>query len=106
MGRTRRGLALLAAIAVAMLSAWAALVGMVWGFGLKCDDGCSSIGDHWTDDPDSWQWTAWGWSGIGVFVLSLIALVLVLARRRNAAWMAYAAWLVFAAVFATLIFSA
>jgi hypothetical protein len=89
-----------------MLSAWAALIGMVWGFGLKCDDGCSSIGNHWTDDPDSWQWTAWGWSGIGVFVLSLIALVLLVVRRRDAAWVAYAAWLVLAAVFATLMFSA
>src|SRR4029453_9271806 len=58
----RAGTLLLAA-GIAAASAFGALVGLFWGFGLTCDDSCSS-GPLWRDDPNAWQWQAFGTVGI------------------------------------------
>lgn len=94
--------ALLLALGLAVLSGWAALLGMVWGFSLQCDDSCSTPAGDWHDDPDAWQWSALGWTGIALFALAVVGLVLV-ALRRGAAAPVFAAWAVAGAAFLALL---
>ena len=94
---------LLLAIGLAVLSGWAALVGMLWGFGLQCDESCSTPAQSWSDDPGAWQWAAFGWAGIALLALAVAGLVLV-ARRRRAVAPVYAAWAVAGTAFLALLF--
>ena len=50
---------ILLAVGAVGISAFGALIGLVWGFGLKCDDACSTV-PGWRNDPDAWQWDAFG----------------------------------------------
>ena len=63
----RRILALVFAFAIGLVSAGAGFVGIVWGFGLKCDDSCGEP-PPWRDDQDAWQWSALGWTGVAAAV--------------------------------------
>jgi len=92
---------LVLALAIAAVSGFAALVGTLWGFGLKCDDSCSSL-PPWRNDPDAWQWNALGWIGLGAFACSLIFLVAVAAGRRTIASVALVSLGLLAAAFLVL----
>jgi hypothetical protein len=95
--QTRRPAALLLALAVAVVTGCAALVGMLWGFGLKCDDTCGTP-PPWRRDENAWQWSALGWLGIGAFAFAVLFVVALAARRLIAAsviavvWTGLAAW--------------
>jgi uncharacterized BrkB/YihY/UPF0761 family membrane protein len=98
---TRRVTSLALAILVAAISAFGALLGMVYGFGLKCDESCDSP-SQWRDNPDAWQWTALGSLGVCTFACALVLLVAVLLRRKRIAWSALVAWGVVGALFVYL----
>jgi hypothetical protein len=83
----RRLVLILLALLIVLVSGWAAFVGTFWGFGLKCDDSCSTL-PGWQEDADAWQWSALGWSSIGTFVCALLLLGALIARRRALAWVA------------------
>jgi cell division protein FtsW (lipid II flippase) len=89
------------AIGIAALSGFGALVGSTWGFGLKCDDSCSTP-PPWREDPNAWQWDAFGWIGIGGFVCALVFVIVVVLRRKLVAWVALGSWAVLAIVFLKL----
>ena len=89
------------ALAVATTSGYAALTGLVWGFGLKCDDSCSEP-PPWRDDPNAWQWDALGVVALGGFACSLIFLVAVAAGRRTIASTAFVSWGLLAVAFLML----
>lgn len=88
-GRHLVGLAL--ALGVAAASAFLALVAVLWGFALKCDDSCSTA-RGWREDPNAWEWSAFGWVGIGGFVAALLVLIAIALRRKLVAWFALALW--------------
>ena len=95
------------AIGLAGVSAFGALMGMFWGFGLKCDDSCStpppSLGPgRWRDNPDSWQWSALGWVAIGGFICAFVFLTLVAARLRVWAFAALVLWAMLAVAYIDL----
>jgi hypothetical protein len=94
--RARRILALVLALAIAVISAGAGFAGMVWGFGLRCDDTCGEA-PPWRDDEDAWQWSALGWTGIAAAGLAIAFLIALGLRLRPVAAIAAAGWL---AVFA------
>jgi hypothetical protein len=83
----RRAGAFLLATGIVAASSFAALVGLVWGFGLKCDDSCS-IGPHWREDPQAWQWNAFGIAGPVGLGCALVLLAAVVLRLR---WLAVCA---------------
>jgi hypothetical protein len=89
------------AIAVVGITGFAALIGLLWGFGLKCDDSCSAP-PPWRNDPSAWQWSALGTIGIGGFGASLIFVVAVAAGRRITASVALALWALLAVAFLRL----
>jgi hypothetical protein len=91
----------LLAIGIATISGFAALVGLVWGFGLKCDDSCGEA-PPWRDDPSAWQWNALGAVAIGGFVCSLLLVAAVVSRRRALASAALVSWGFLAVAFLTL----
>ena len=72
----QRILALALALGVAAAGGFGALVGVTFGFGLKCGDSCS-VGPRWRDDPDSWQWETFGMLGIAGFVSGVLFLAAV-----------------------------
>jgi hypothetical protein len=91
-----RALALLLALTAWACSAWALLVGVVWGLGLKCDDSCSAR-EGWRGDPDAWQWNGLAALGVLAFVAGAAFFVFVWRRRP---WSAAAAMVVgFGSVF-------
>ena len=96
-----RAFSLLLALAVIVATGFAALVGMLWGFGLKCDDSCSTP-PPWRDDPNSWQWDALGGSAVAAFALALLFGIGVAARRPVLASAALAAAGALAYVFLVL----
>ena len=98
-----RLLALLLTLLVVAISGWAALVGWLWGFGLKCDESCSDIGGAWREDSDAWQWSALGWSGIGVLSCALLLFTALIARRRALAWLAAGGWVALGVAFLVLL---
>ena len=87
----RRAGAFLLATGIVAVSFFEALTGVFWGFGLKCDDSCSS-GPRWRDSPDSWQWEAFGIAGIAGLGCALAFLVAIAFRLRWLAACALAAW--------------
>jgi hypothetical protein len=87
--------------AVATVSGFAALIGLFWGFGLKCDDSCGDP-PPWRDDVNAWQWDALGAIGMGALVCSLVFVVTLAAGRRMLASLALAAWGLAALVFLML----
>lgn len=102
MNRSARWIvAILLALAIAAISAMAALVGAFWGFGLTCDDSCSRL-PPWRNDPDAWQWRALGWTGIAAFATALLFLVSIAMRRRIVAGLAGAAWIALAVPYIVL----
>ena len=89
-------------IGLAAISGFAALVGVLWGFGLKCDDSCGTP-PPWRNDPNAWQWNAFGAVAVGGFVCSLILVAAVAFRRRSLASAALASWGILALAFLTLL---
>jgi hypothetical protein len=65
---------------------------MVWGFVLKCDDGCSSPARVWRDDPHAWQWDAIGWISVGGLACAALLLVAVLIAHIRLASVAVVMW--------------
>jgi hypothetical protein len=94
MSRAQRGLIVLGALAVTLFSGWVALVGIIWGFGLKCDDGCSGDPQSWDENADAWQWNAFGAATLVLFAIAVGVLVLAARRRERDAAVAFAVWLV------------
>jgi hypothetical protein len=80
------------------MSGFAALVGALWGFGLKCDDSCGGV-TRWRDNPDAWQWNALGTVGLVGFACAVALLVAVAARRRGLASAAALVWCLLAVGF-------
>jgi hypothetical protein len=97
----RRTSSLLLAAGIAAASGFGALIGIFWGFGLKCDDSCSS-GPRWREDPDASQWHTFGTVGIAGFVCALVFLAAVALRSRALALGALAVWAVLAGAFMVL----
>ena len=89
----RRVGASLLAMGIVAVSCFAALIGMLWGFELKCDDSCS-IGSHWRESPESWQWEAFGYAGLAALGCALVL--------RWLAFFALVAWAGLAWEFMTL----
>ena len=100
-GLLRLGTAFLT-LGLVALSGWGALVGITFGFGLKCDDRCSTLGS-WRDDPQAWQWQAFGFAGIGLFLSALVLLGAVVLGRTRAAVAAFVAWALIGLAFAALL---
>lgn len=90
------------ALALVAVSAGAALVGAFWGFGLKCDDSCSSA-PGWREDPNAWQWNALGNAGITALLCSAIFIVSIAAGKRTLASLALGLWAVSAISFLSLL---
>ena len=97
----RRISSLFLAAGIAVASGFGALIGVFWGFGLKCDDSCSS-GPLWRDDPDASQWHTFGTLGIAGFGCALVFLAAVALRSRWLALGALAVWAVLAGAFMVL----
>jgi hypothetical protein len=97
----QRAAGILLAAGIAAASGFAALIGMFWGFGLTCDDSCSS-GPLWRDDPDAWQWQAFGIVGIAGCASALLFLAAVALRWRWLALATLAVWAVLAGAFMVL----
>lgn len=97
----RRAGAFLLATGIVAASCFAALIGMLWGFELRCDDSCS-IAPHWREDPESWQWNAFGIAGLVGLGCALVLLAAVLFRLRWLAVCALTAWAGLAWGFMTL----
>ena len=89
------------ALVIAAFSGFGALVGLVWGLSLKCDDSCSTA-PPWRDDPNSWQWDAFAWVGIAGFVCALVFLSVIILGRTRVAWLSLASWAALAVVFLRL----
>jgi hypothetical protein len=89
------------AAGIVAASGFGALIGVFWGFGLKCDDSCSSA-PLWRDDPDAWQWQAFGTVGIAGFASALVFLAAVALRWRWLALAALAVWAALAGAFMVL----
>ncbi|HEU0304005.1 MAG TPA: hypothetical protein VFR32_05435 [Gaiellaceae bacterium] len=98
---TQRVASLLLASVIAASSAYGALIGVFWGFGLKCDDSCSSA-PLWRDDPNAWQWDALGTVALAGFACGLIFLLALTLRWRLFSLVVLAAWATLAAAFLTL----
>ena len=86
---------------IVAVSCFAALIGMLWGFELKCDDSCS-IGSHWRESPESWQWEAFGYAGLAALGCALVLLGAIAFRLRWLAFFALVAWAGLAWEFMTL----
>jgi len=97
----RRASILLLAAGIAAASGFGALIGLFWGFGLKCDDSCSSA-PFWRDDPDAWQWHAFGTVGIAGFASALVFLAAISLRWRLLALATLAVWALLAGAFMVL----
>jgi len=91
----RRAGAFLLATGIVAVSCFAALSGMLWGFELKCDDSCS-IGPHWRESPESWQWEAFGIAGLAGLGCAVVLLGAVVFRLRWLALCMLTAWAGFA----------
>ncbi|MGH3071972.1 MAG: hypothetical protein ACRDNB_06840 [Gaiellaceae bacterium] len=100
--RSRTAFALLVAAAIAAASGGAALIGLLWGFGLQCDDTCGEP-PPWRDDPEAWQWSALGWIGIASLACSAVLLFLLPGRRRIPTAVAGATWVGLGAAFIVLL---
>jgi hypothetical protein len=97
----RLGGSLVLATGVAGISGLGALLGMLWGFGLKCDDSCGTP-PPWRENPSAWQWDALGIVGIAGFVCALGLLAAVALRRRPIALAALVSWALLAGAFIRL----
>jgi hypothetical protein len=86
---------------VATVSGFAALSGLFWGFGLKCDDSCGDP-PPWRDDVNAWQWEALGVVGVVAFGCSLVFVVALAAGRRTLASLALTAWVLAAVAYLVL----
>jgi hypothetical protein len=98
----RRLGSVLPAAAIVAASAWAALVGTLWGFTLRCDDTCGSP-PPWRDDPNAWQWEAFGTVSIAGFVCALLFVVAVAARWKLLSLAVLVAWAALGWTFLTLL---
>jgi hypothetical protein len=96
-----RAAAFLLATGIVAASCFAALIGLLWGFGLKCDDSCS-IGSHWSESPESWQWDALGLLGLAGLGCALLLLAAIAFRLRWFAVLVLTAWAGLAWAFMTL----
>jgi hypothetical protein len=93
--------AFLLATGIVGASCFAALIGLLWGFGLKCDDSCS-VGSHWRESPESWQWEAFGLAGLAGLGCAVVLLGAVALRLRWLAVCMLLAWAGLAWAFMTL----
>ena len=94
----RRAGSIALATAIVIVSGFGMFTGVLWGFGLKCDDSCSS-GPSWRDDPNAWQWEAIGILGIAGLACALVFFAAVALRWRLVAFAALVAWAVVAGSF-------
>jgi hypothetical protein len=97
----RRAGAFLLATGIVAVSCFAALIGLVWGFELRCDDSCS-IGPHWRESPESWQWEAFAIAGLAGLGCAVVLLGAVVFRLRWLAVCMLIAWAGLAWAFMTL----
>ena len=97
----RRAGSLALAIGIVAVSLLGMLVGVLWGFSLKCDDSCGTP-PPWRDDPDAWQWNAIGFLAIAGLACALAFFASVALRWKIAAFVALVAWAVVAGVFIDL----
>ena len=97
----RRAGAFLLATGIVAASGLAALIGVFWGFGLKCDDSCS-VGPHWREDPQAWQWEAFGMVGLAGLGCALVLMAALVFRLRWLAVCVLTAWAGLAWAFMTL----
>ena len=97
-----RATAFVLATGVVAVSAFAAVVGTTWGFGLKCDDSCGTAGT-WRDDPSAWQWEALGTLGLTGFLFAIGLLAGVALRQRVIMIVALCGWIGVAAAFTNLL---
>ena len=93
--------AFLLATGIVAASGFAALIGLFWGFGLKCDDSCK-VGPDWREHPESWQWDAFGIAGLAGLGCALMLLAAVAFRLRWLAVCMLIAWAGLAWAFMTL----
>lgn len=84
-----------------VVSAIGAFLGMVLGFGMKCDDACGEP-PPWRRDRDAWQWSALGWSGLAAAAPAAAFFLLLIARRTRAATVVLAGWVVLASAYLVL----
>jgi hypothetical protein len=84
---------ILLAAAIAAASGFGALFGSLWGFGLKCDDSCSTL-PPWRNDRDAWQWDALGTVAVVGFACSLFVVAALVLRRRRSGLASLAVWVV------------
>ena len=89
------------AVGIAAVSGLGALVGITWGFGLKCDDSCGTP-PPWRDDPTAWQWSAFGWIAVAGFLCALALVLFVSLGRTVAASAALCCWTVLSLLFLKL----
>ena len=97
----RRLAAVLLATAILAPSAFAGLVGSLFGFTLKCDDTCAAP-PPWRDDPNAWQWEALGTVSIAGFASALIFVIAVAAQWRLLSLTVLAGWAALGVAFVTL----
>ena len=90
------------ALCVAAASAVGALLAVVAGFGLRCDESCEP-GGSWRDDPDAWQWQLLEWTGIACLVAAIVLVVAVAAGLRRLAVGGAVLWSAAALVYGLLI---
>lgn len=90
------------ALVVLVASTYAALVGIVFGWGLQCDESCDG-GDAWRDDPGAWQWDALGWTSVGLFVAACVLVGGAAFARRGVTLGALAGWAICAVPYGILL---
>lgn len=98
----RRAVAVLLALVAVAASAFGALLAVLYGFGLQCDESCDS-GGSWRDDPGAWEWQLYGWVGIVCLAAALVLLAAVAAGLSRLATTALVAWLGSAVTYGVLI---
>jgi hypothetical protein len=91
----------LVAVGVVAVSVFASLVGMLWGFGLKCDDTCSTP-PPWRNDAGAWQWNALGAVGPVALGFALALLVGVASGRKLLAFASWAIWVLVSIAYISL----
>ena len=98
----RRAVAVLLALVAVAASAFGALLAVLYGFGLQCDESCDS-GGSWRDDPGAWEWQLYGWVGIACLAAALVLLAAVAAGLSRLATTALVVWLASAVTYGVLI---
>jgi hypothetical protein len=94
----------LLALVVVAATAFAALLAVIFGFGLQCDESCDPDG-RWQDDPSAWQWQLLGWVGVVCLAAAFFLLLAAAAGWSRVAPAALAVWFVLAVALGALLAS-